>query len=296
MPEPVFFDLPRQFCSRENSSVIIQQVPYEGTCTWGTGTGKGPEAIRDASAQVELYDIETGTEPYRMGICTDNPVTEDSSPEAMVQAVYQRTRENLGHDRFVITLGGEHSISIGAMYAHLETWDDLTIVQLDAHADMRDSYEGSRFNHACVMARAAEKAPIVQAGIRSMDISEKQAMRDDRVFLAQDITRDREGRWMDQLIDQCTGHVYLTLDMDVFDISIMPATGTPEPGGLDWYTVMDLIKALTHRKILVGMDVVELSPHEQSKPSDFLAAKLAYKTLAYLYSNREYYPWIKKIS
>ncbi len=272
-------DLPKQYTDRSTAKVAILPVPYDGTSTWVKGADKGPKALLDASANMEVYDIETGTEVYRIGIYTDKPVTESKSPEKMVDAVYTRTAELLDEGKFVVTIGGEHSVSIGAIQAHAARVKGMSVIQIDAHADLRDSYEGSRNNHACVMARAKDVCPIVQVGIRSMDGGEKANMDPNRVFWAHQIVDQTD--WMDRAIDLLTDNVYLTIDLDGFDPSILPSTGTPEPGGLQWYPTLTFLRKLIERKNLVGFDIVELCPNTSDKASDFLAAKLLYKLLTY---------------
>ena len=273
-----FGDLPEPFADPARARVAIIPVPYDGTSTWLKGADRGPEAIIDASAHLELYDIETGTEPYRRGILTDAPVSELSTPEAMAQAVEQRVAGHLQKGRFPVVLGGEHSVAIGAMRAAAARYAGVSFLQLDAHADLRPEYEGSSFNHACVMARARELGPIVQVGIRSLDASELQGLDPRRVFYAERL-RGRRG-WARQVVRSLGRQVYLTLDLDVFDPSIMPSTGTPEPGGLGWYQVLELAARLFREREVVGCDVVELAPSSNRTP-DFLAAKLVYKLLAY---------------
>lgn len=272
-------DLPKQYTDRSTAKVAILPVPYDGTSTWVKGADKGPKALLDASANMEVFDIETGTEVYRIGIYTDKPVTESKSPEKMVDAVYTRTAELLDEGKFVVTIGGEHSVSIGAIQAHAARVKGMSVIQIDAHADLRDSYEGSRNNHACVMARAKDVCPIVQVGIRSMDGGEKANMDPNRVFWAHQIVDQTD--WMDRAIDLLTDNVYLTIDLDGFDPSILPSTGTPEPGGLQWYPTLTFLRKLIERKNLVGFDIVELCPNTSDKASDFLAAKLLYKLLTY---------------
>jgi agmatinase len=178
-----------------------------------------------------------------------------------------------------VVVGGEHSVSVGAVQAHVDRYPGLSVLQLDAHADLRDEYEGSKYNHACVMARIRELCPIVQVGIRSMDISEKPALAENRVFFAHAIHGSLT--WIDQVVAGLTERVYLTIDLDAFDPSIMPSTGTPEPGGLGWYEVLTLLKTVCRRRTVVGFDVVELCPVETNWAPDFLAAKLIYKILSY---------------
>ncbi len=281
--EPSFADLPKENSNFDNAAVVIVPVPYDRTSTWGKGADKGPAAILDASANMELYDIETDSEIYKIGIFTDAPVNERSSPEKMVAAVKIRTAELLAKDKFTVTLGGEHSVSIGAAKAHAEKYPDMTVLQLDAHADLRDEYDGSKYNHACVMARIKQLCPVVQVGIRSMDASEKKSIDKENTFFAEDI-HDNTG-WITKVISRLTENVYVTIDLDVFDPSIMPSTGTPEPGGLLWYDVLPLLKAVCEKKNLVGFDVVELCPNQNNRAPDFLAAKLIYKLLSYKFRN-----------
>jgi len=272
-------DLPKPYCEFETSKVAIVPVPYDGTSTWIKGADKGPKALLDASANMEIYDIETDTEVYKIGIYTDKPITEDSSPEAMVQAVKERTLSLIDKGKFTVIIGGEHSVSIGTIQAHAQKYKKLSVLQIDAHTDLRDSYEGSKNNHACVMARAKELCPIVQVGIRSMDSGEKANLDPNRVFWAHKIVNCDD--WMDQAIDLLTENVYLTIDLDGFDPSILPSTGTPEPGGLMWYPTLKFLKKVIEKRNLVGFDIVELCPNTDDKASDFLAAKLLYKILTY---------------
>lgn len=276
-------DIPAEFCNRKNAKVIIIPVPYDKTSTWIKGADKGPAAIIDASANMELYDIETDSEPYTVGIFTEDPVDTKKGPEVLAELVKQKVAEHLGEDKFVVLLGGEHSVTPGAVFAYKEKYPKLSVLQLDAHSDLRSEYHGSKFNHACVMARVKEKCPIYQVGIRSMDKSEKINMDTKKVLFAEQIFKMKsQGKdWISQAMAGLTDDVYLTIDLDVFDPAIMPSTGTPEPGGLMWYDVMTLIQELTKKKNLVGFDVVELCPNKNSPSSDFLASKLIYKMLAY---------------
>ncbi len=278
-PTNQFGDFELQYTNADTAAISILPVPYDGSSTWIKGADKGPGAILDASYNLEFYDIETDSEVFRKGIFTESAVEALDTPEAVVEAIRQRTGALLDRDKFPVILGGEHSVSIGAFEAMANRYDKLTILQLDAHADLRDEYNGSRYNHACVMARAKEFASIVQVGIRSMDTSEKANMDTERAFFAHDICQYPATEWIERVIPLLTENVYLTIDLDVFDPSIMPATGTPEPGGLGWYAVIALIKAVCKHTNLVGFDIVELCPREHLWASDFLAAKLLYKTL-----------------
>ena len=276
-----FGDFVLEYTNPQTAKVAILPVPYDGTSTWVKGADKGPEAILKASYNLEFYDIETDSEVFRQGIFTEPPVEGFGQPEQMVQIVRQRIEMLLDKGKFPVVLGGEHSVSTGAIEAMADRYENLTVLQLDAHCDLRDTYEGSPFNHACVMARAKAHCPIIQVGIRSMDTSEKANMDADRVFLAHDICDGQDRSWIAHVLELLTDNVYLTIDLDVFDPSILPATGTPEPGGMGRYDVIALIKAVCQNRNLVGFDIVELCPRENLWGSDFLAAKLLYKVLTY---------------
>ncbi|OHB68497.1 MAG: agmatinase [Planctomycetes bacterium RBG_13_62_9] len=275
-----FGALPPEYCRADTAKIVVVPVPYDETSTWMKGADKGPQALLRASANMELYDIETDSQVYEEGIFTDDPVDDGPSPDRMVRAVEQRVSRHLANGKFTVVVGGEHSVSIGAIQAHARKYPaSMTVLQLDAHADLRAEYEGSRYNHACVMARARELCRVVQVGIRSMDISEKPALDPQRVFFAQALHEGVAG--VEDIVGRLTDSVYITIDLDVFDPSIMPATGTPEPGGLLWYDVLALLKAVCRRRTVVGFDLVELCPVETNWGPDFLAAKLLYKLLSY---------------
>jgi agmatinase len=275
-----FGDLPGEYSNLRDALIVIIPVPYDRTSTWIKGADKGPAALIEASANMELYDIETGSEVYRKGIFTADALkVEDLPPEDMIEMVSEEVRHYIERGKFTVVVGGEHSVSIGSIKAHVKSSADVTVLQLDAHTDLRDEYNGSKYNHACVMARVREACPIVQVGVRSMDSSEKEFIDRGRVFFAEDIY-SRTG-WTDEAVGKLSGKVYVTIDLDVFDPSIMPSTGTPEPGGLLWYEVLRLLKAVSDKKDIVGFDVVELCPNEKNKAPDFLAAKLIYKMLSY---------------
>ncbi|MBN2591844.1 MAG: agmatinase [Sedimentisphaerales bacterium] len=276
-----FADLPNEYSNLQNSEIVILPVPYDGTSTWQKGADRGPEALIEASANMELYDIETDSQVYLKGIHTAQPVDVDMSPEKMVESVEKSVRHFLNKDKFVVLVGGEHSVSTGSVRAHLEKYKEFSVLQLDAHSDLRDEYEGTKYNHACVMARIAETCPIVQVGIRSTDISEKEALSKSNVFYAENIHNSND--WVKEVTSLLSDKVYITIDLDVFDPSIMPSTGTPEPGGLLWYNVLMLLKAVFDDKKVLGFDVVELCPNPNNKGPDFLAAKLIYKLLSYKY-------------
>jgi len=271
--------LPEEYSKPDNARIVIIPVAYDGTSTWMKGADRGPEAIIEASANMELYDIETDSEVYKEGIFTDDLIKADASVAEIIEVVSETVMYHLENDKFTVVIGGEHSVSIGAIKAHAEYFGDLSVLQLDAHADLRDEYNGSRFNHACVMARAKELCPIVQVGIRSMDVSEKDSIDMSRTFLAKDIYNNMV--LIDKVISKLSDNVYITIDLDVFDPSVMPSTGTPEPGGLLWYDILELLRVVFSKKNVVGFDVVELCPDPRNKAPDFLATKLIYKLLSY---------------
>jgi agmatinase len=280
MEETINFGyIPEQYSKLEDSKIVIIPVAYDGTSTWIRGAGKGPEAIIDASANLELYDIETDSQVYLQGVFTEHTIEAEATVTEIINAVHETTYYHLQKDRFPVVVGGEHSVSIGAVRACASHYENLTVLQLDAHADLRNEYQGSKYNHACVMARVKELCPIVQVGIRSMDVSEKDSLKKNDVFFAKDIQSD--GDWVKKAIYCLSKNVYVTIDLDVFDPSIMPSTGTPEPGGLLWYEVMEFIRSLCGQRNVVGFDVVELCPDSRNKAPDFLAAKLIYKFLSY---------------
>jgi agmatinase len=274
-----FGALGEEYCRSEEARIVIVPVPYDKTSTWLKGAEKGPAAIIEASANMELYDIETDSEVYLQGIFTDQAIEGESFVERIIEAVAERVTAYISKGKFVVVIGGEHSVSIGATRAHVEKCSKLGVLQLDAHLDLRDEYNGSRYSHACVMARARELCPIVQVGIRSMDASEKPFIDGGNVFFAKDIFGDTG--WVEKVAARLPEKVYVTIDLDVFDPSIMSSTGTPEPGGLLWHDVLGLLREVFESKEVVGFDVVELCPDERNKAPDFLAAKLIYKLLSY---------------
>jgi agmatinase len=278
-----FGGIPEEFAKYEKSKIVLLPVPYDGTSTWQKGADKGFEAFLEASENMELYDIETDSEVYKNGISILDAITEKSSPDAMVEAVYKSVQHQIKRNKFVTLFGGEHSISIGAIRAFYENYENLTVLHLDAHADLRKDYEGSKYNHACAVYEASQHTNLIQIGIRSMDTSEKLTMDFEKVYFAHEIAQDNF--WMDSALEQMTENVFITLDLDVFDPSIMPSTGTPEPGGLLWNETLEFINKVFGEKNVVGFDIVELCPNSNNKAPDFLAAKLYYKMLSYKFSN-----------
>lgn len=277
-----FAGIEDQYADKEKAAIYLQSIPYDGTSTWGKGADKGFAAFADAAENMELYDIETDSEVYRKGIHILPEAPSFDSAEAMYKYTYENTKALLKSGRFLTFFGGEHSISIGPIKAHYEHFENLTVLQIDAHADLRPSYGGTPYNHACAVYDASKNCNLVQVGIRSMDISEKEHMDISKVVFADEIRAD--GQWQHKAMNAMTEDVYITLDLDAFDPSIMPATGTPEPGGMSWYSVINFLKQVFSEKNVVGFDIVELAPIEGHKASQFLAAKLYYKMLSYKFS------------
>lgn len=286
MSKKNYAGIPEKYARLDDAQVVLIPVPYDGTSSWQKGADKGPDAFLEASANMELFDIETRTEVYRKGIYLAPPVTENSSPEKMVEAVQKITKNYIDQEKFVTIFGGEHSVSIGTIRAFNDAFPDLTVVQLDAHADLRPEYEGSQCNHACALHEASKTTNLVQVGIRSMDVSELEHMDENQVYFGDDLYEN----WTEDAIGQMTPNVFITIDLDAFDPSIMPSTGTPEPGGLLWYETLDFLKMIFKKKNVVGFDIVELCPNDVDKSSDFLAAKLYYKMLSYKFKYSNHNP------
>ncbi len=285
MKTRTYAGIPTENAALETSKIVLIPVPYDGTSTFQKGADKGPDAFLHASENMELYDIETETEVYKQGIYLASQISENSSPEAVVEAVHKTTKEYILRNKFVTIFGGEHSISIGTIRAFNECFDDLTVLHIDAHADLRPEYQGSKCNHACAVYEASQNTNLIQVGIRSMDVSEKTIMDKDKVWFAEEMAND--DYWMDNVVEALGENVFITFDLDALDTSIMPSTGTPEPGGLLWYETLEFLKQVFQEKNVVGFDIVELCPNKRDKSSDFLAAKLYYKMLSYKFMNTE---------
>ena len=261
--------------------VSVLPVPYEATVSWKPGTAGGPRAILDASPYLEFYDEQLDCEPWRSGIWTEAPVDLDGvPPEQAFDRLRQRFGELLDTGRWPIALGGEHSITPGMVHATADRHEGLTVVQVDAHADLRQSYGGSAHNHACAMARCVERVPVVALGIRSYTREERDWMagHTDRYGLVH-AWEIAEGDRVRRLLDRIRGPVYLTFDVDGLDPSIVPATGTPEPGGLEWYPTLGALEQIFRRFDVVAADVVELAPSPELHHADFTVARLVHKLI-----------------
>jgi agmatinase len=276
-----FAGIPEEYAQLEQSNVVLIPVPYDGTSTYGKGADKGPNAILEAAENMELYDIETNSEVYKNGVHIAKSVIEDRSPEKMCEAVENSVTHYIEQGKFVTLLGGEHSISIGSMRSFRKKFENFSVLQIDAHSDLRPEYEGSACNHACALHEINNHVPVVQVGIRSMDTVELPFVKGDNFFTTYKIRSN--ANWMNDVVDRLTENVYITIDLDGFDPGIMPSTGTPEPGGLQWNETLDLLKVVFRKCNVVGFDIVELAPIEDLHGPDFMAAKLYYKLLSYKY-------------
>ncbi len=277
-----FLGLDERFTDYKKSKVAVMQVPYEGTVTYRKGTSHGPRAIIEASKQVEVYDDELDYCPCDLGISTLKPINVKGNPEDVINNVYTEIKKILQDNKFIITLGGEHSITYAIVKAFKEKFKNLSVLQLDAHSDLRDSYEGTKFSHACVMKKIFDLGiKFTQVGIRSVSEEEIPFTKQKKlkIFYAKDIYNKDD--WFKDVLSSLTDNIYITIDLDVFDPGIMPAVGTPEPGGLNWYKVINLLKEVFKKKNVVGCDIVELSPIKDNIVSDFTAAKLTYKLIGY---------------
>jgi agmatinase len=268
--------------SYDESRIVIVPVPFDATSTYIRGADRGPAAILEASPALEFYDIETGVEAHQQGIFTLSPLETGDDPVELTDAVYKTVTELFADKRFPVVIGGNHTVSIGAFRAASEAFTDLTILQLDAHSDLRQVYEGSHLNHACAGARAREYAPLVQVGVRSMAADELPFVDSGRIFYAHELWSDKS--LYEKALSLLTENVYITVDLDVFDPSLMPSTGTPEPGGPDYRELMHFLREVFRKRNVTGFDVVELCPSETNKAPDFMAAKVIYQMLSYKFS------------
>ncbi len=274
--------LDEEHSSLEGARVVILPVPYDRTASYMKGTARGPEAIVEASRFMELYDDEIDRDPYTIGIHTAPPVSgNDDPPEVMTRKVEEAVARYLDMGKMPVVLGGEHSVAVGAIKAYHRKHPKLSVIQFDAHGDLRATYEGSEFSHACAMHHFAGRLPTLQIGIRSISREERDLIRAKSLMVVP--ARDFVGRPERalELVDRLTDEIYLTIDVDYFDPAIMPATGTPEPGGPGWYDTLAFIRGVCRKKRLVGFDVNELRPLGADVAPDFLAAKLIYKIIAY---------------
>ncbi|MCP5064797.1 MAG: agmatinase [Ignavibacteriae bacterium] len=282
-----FLGLNKKYSSYENSEIVILLAPLEKTVSYGKGAKHGPKEILKASHYVEFFDEELKTEIcFEKGICTLEEIKFGKlSVKKAVDKIFVEVNKQIEANKFVVTLGGEHSLSSASIKAHFENYNNLSILQIDAHSDLRDSYEGSKYSHASVMARVLEfTKDIVQVGIRALCKEEYDFIIKNKIrtFFIRDIRNNKFGKyWQKKVTDSLKENVYITFDVDGFDPSVIAATGTPEPGGLFWDETMNLLKLIGKQKNIIGFDVVELAPSKFDTASNFNTAKLVYKMLNY---------------
>jgi agmatinase len=280
LPHRGFAGLAPPYSNLQQAKTVILPVPYDSTSEWRGGSRHGPQAIIDASQYLELYDLELDREIYKVGIFT-MPQVEPllSSPQDMIERVYQVTKGLIQNEKFVVLLGGEHSLSLGAVRAFKEAFPRISVLQLDAHADLRDEYLGTKYSQACVMRRIFELCPISQVGVRSLSCEEKQFLTQNKLtpFYMTDLASNTAS--IDQIVDSLSEDVYITIDVDVLDPAIMSAVGTPEPDGMSWRQLLDIIEPVALHKHVVGFDLMEFCPGEGPGSCAFLLAKLAYKLI-----------------
>jgi agmatinase len=283
-PEENFLGID-SFSTWEASRVIVLPAPFEATTSYLKGTADGPGALIAASRQVEHYDDELGMETYRRGIATVPALRfRKDDPEAAVARIEKATAELLAENKRVAMIGGEHTVTVGAVRAYRERFPDLSVLQFDAHGDLRESYEGSPYSHACVMARVRERCPFASVGIRAYSQEEANAIARENLAVFDIHRMRRDPAWMDECLSRLTGTVYVTFDLDALDPSEMPAVGTPEPGGLEWATATAFLRRVFREKVVVGFDVVELCPRPGAEYGIFAAARLFYRMIGYWYA------------
>lgn len=277
-----FGGLPPEESAFETSRFLILPVPCEETVTYLRGTCRGPQAIIAASQHVELYDEELNMEPYRAGIHTLPEVAPEKEPRLMMEKLAARIAELHSPKRTLVTLGGEHSITVGVIKGLKKHYPQLSVLHLDAHADLRNEYEGLKLSHACVARRVYEMAPIMVVGVRSMSLEEAEFIQEEEFPLYYASELMTESPPWEEIVGRLSETVYVSIDLDVFDPSLMPSVGSPEPGGLGWYDTLELLRLVAERRRIIGFDVVELCPIQGLIAPDFLAAKLVYKMIGYI--------------
>ena len=278
-PRKGFVCPPHPYGEYKNSRVVVLPVPYDSTVTARAGARDGPEAIITNSEDMELFDIGIGFEPYLHGIYTSPAVAvTNETPEAMINRIHSAAADYVNDDKFLVTFGGEHTVAVGAFRAHRDHIPNLSVLAIDAHADLRDTYLDTKYNHACGLRRILEDVPVAQVGLRSASVEEAQFIRDNNLpfFSPRQYRRMTD---LSALLDGLTENVYVTIDLDGIDSGEMSAVGTPESGGLRWDEVSEIMQALAEQKRIVGFDVTELSPDLGPKACSYAAAKLAYRVI-----------------
>ena len=288
-PSHNFGALPPSLSGADTSTIVVLPVPYESTTTYGSGCHRGPNSIIEASANMELYDEELEFEPCKVGIHTSLPLNVLDDSEEMIERVNAVATAHLRKGRFVTVLGGEHTVSLGMVRAVRRMHSNLSVLFLDAHADFRQSYRGNKYSHACVGRRISELCHLVQAGVRSLSSEEARALKREKIttFWAAQFRNSRDtkeqGELVRNIVDSLKKNVYISIDVDVFDPAVMPAVGTPEPGGLLWDEILNLVRSVADARKIVGLDLVELSPVDGLTHPEFTAARLMYKVWGYAF-------------
>lgn len=285
-----FLNIPPEYSNFKKAKAVIVPFPYEASTTYGKGTKLGPKAIITASWQVELFDEELGHETYKkVGINTLFGIRPKNNSQNFYLSLVKKLKEVISLNKFPIILGGEHTITLGGILGIKEKYKSFSVLDFDAHADLKDSYEGNKFSHACVMRRVLEQKEVknlVELGIRNISNEAKEGKEFDffkknqdriKIFWARDIDSWK----INEIIKKLNRNVYLTLDVDVFDSGIMPSTGTPEPGGINWYQVLRILKEVFQKRNVIACDVAELSPIKNFPAPDFMIARLVYKIIGY---------------
>ena len=283
-----YLGLPPQFSNYKNSRIVVQPLPYEGTVSYTTGTAEGPAAIIHASRFIEDFDDEQKRSFHQLGIHTLpflNPPKKNSPPEPYIRRVYEQTRKLARDNKFVISLGGEHSISAGIIWAFAERYPNLSVLHIDAHGDLRDEYEGSAYSHACGLRRVADRVKTVHVGIREVSHDQWEFVKKKKIkmLFAYQIHKMPRKKWIREVLNALERDVYITIDTDGLDPCEMPSTGTPEPGGLSYLELLDLFRAVAHHNNIVGFDIMELAPRPEFHFPDYTCARLAYKLITFKY-------------
>lgn len=283
-----FLELVDPLSNFESSKVVILPVPYEKTTTFNKGTEKGPSSIIENSAAIMRYDEELNGNICNIGICTLENLEGSGNSESLIDSVFHKVKKILENKKFPIILGGEHSITQGCVKAVVEKHENLSVLQIDAHTDLADIWDNTKYSHACVGRRCFEiTKSVVPVGIRSLEKEEVDFAKENNIsiFYAKDIVENDD--WFDDAIDCLKNNVYITLDLDGLDPSFMPSVGNPEPGGLKYYPTLRFLRQVCEKRNVVGFDVVELCPKENDASSDFTAAKIVYKLIGYVFHNNK---------
>jgi agmatinase len=281
-----FADIHKEYTNFENAKVAVLPIGYEVTASYLKGTKNGPKAIIEASRYVELYDEELNDDIYKIGIHTLPLILSKEPPDRMIELISSKVTKLCKQDKFILSLGGEHSITIGIVKGLKDYYQNLSILILDAHADLRDEYEGEKLSHACVSRRISEMLPLTIVGVRSLSLEEAEFIDNHSINCYYDVQLKKDKDWHDKVISTLSNNIYLSLDLDVFDPSVIPSVGTPEPGGFDWYEMICFLRKLCEKRNIISFDMVELCPQAGFVRSAFTAAKLAYKLLGYIFKGR----------